>query len=109
MANALLHSGIFNPAEHGRNPGIPSLLFKSRMENIVPCVGTGHLNPATVTIGTVTMVTVTTVTVTTVTDTISTATPPMHVQTSYVLERRKPEPRGFTGNWSRIPISGCRQ
>ena len=109
MAEALFHSSDF---PHGRcraQPDIPGLLFKSGMENIVPCVGPGHSNPATVTIGTVTMVTVTTVTATTVTDTISTASPVMHVPTSYVLERRRPEPRGFIGNWSRIPISGCRQ
>jgi len=104
MANALLHSGDFQPSRRPPQPGIPGLLFKSGMENIVPCVGTGHSNPATVTIGMVT-----TVTATTVTETASTASPVMHVPTSYVLERRKPEPRGFIGNSSRIPISGCLQ
>jgi hypothetical protein len=78
------------------------LLFKSGMENIVACVGAGHSNPATVTIGTVT-----TVTATTVTDMTSMAAPVMHVPTSYVLERRKPEPHGFISNSSGIPISGC--
>jgi sugar (pentulose or hexulose) kinase len=74
------------------------------MENIVPCVGLGHSNPATATVGTIT-----TLMVITVTDTTSTASQVMHVPTSYVLERRKPEPHGFISNWSRIPISGCRQ
>jgi hypothetical protein len=74
------------------------------MENIVPCVGLGHSNPATATIGTVT-----TLTATTVRDMTSTGALVMHVPTSYVLERRKPEPHGFISNWSRIPISGCRQ
>ena len=45
----------------------------------------------------------------TVTEMTSTAPPVTHVPTSYALERRKPVPRGFIGNWSRIPISGCLQ
>ena len=57
----------------------------------------------------VTATTVTTLMDRTVTDTISTVSTGMHVPTSYVLERRKPEPRGFIGNLSRIPISGCLQ
>src|SRR6266550_5132495 len=104
MADALLHAGDFPRARSRVQPYIPSLLFKSGMENIVACVGTGHSNPATVTIGTVTTVTDTTVTVTT-----SMAAPVMHVPTSYVLERRRPEPLGSTGKRSRIPISGCLQ
>src|SRR5205823_9840 len=104
MADALLHAGDFPCGRSRAQPYIPSLLFKSRMENIVACVGTGHSNPATVTIGMVTTVTDTTVTVTT-----SMAAPVMHVPTSYVLERRRPEPLGSTGNSSRIPISGCRR
>src|SRR4029077_12404799 len=105
MAEALFHSGDF---PHGRSRAQPynrSLLFKSGMENIGACVGTGHSNPVTVTIETVTMVMVATVTVTTVTDTTSTASPAMPVPTSYVLERRKPEPRGFIGNSTRPPLS----
>ena len=111
MADALFHSGDFPHGRSRAQPYIPGLLFKSGMENIARCVGTGHSNPATVTIGTVTMVTVTTdhLTATTVTDTTSTASPVTHVPTSYALERRKPEPRGFIGNSSRIPISGCRR
>jgi hypothetical protein len=104
MADALLHRGDFQLSRRPPQPGIPGLLFKSGMENIVACVGTGHSNPVTVTIGTVT-----TVMATTVTDTTSTASPVMHVPISYVLERRRPEPRGFIGSLSRIPISGCRQ
>src|SRR5258707_849013 len=97
MAEALFHSGDFPQGRSRAQPYIPGLLFKSGMENIGACIGTGHSNP----------VTVTTVTVTTVTDTTSTASPAMPVPTSYVLEHRRPEPRGFTGNSSRIPISGC--
>jgi len=122
MADTLLHAGDFPRARSRAQPYIPGLLFKSGMENIVPCAGTGHSNPATVTIGTVTIgtvtigtvtigtvttVTATTVTVTMVTDTTSTASQAMHVPTSFVLERRKPEPHGFISNSSSIPISGC--
>ena len=53
------------------------------------------------------MLTDTAVMATTVTDTTSTASPVMHVPTSYALERKRPEPRGSIGNSSRIPISGC--
>src|SRR5258707_7685589 len=109
MAEALFHSGDFPHGRSRAQPYIPGLLFKSRMENIGACVGTGHSNPVTVTIETVTMVRVVTVTVTTVTVTTSTASPAMPVLTSYVLEHRKPEPRGSIANSSRIPISGCRQ
>jgi hypothetical protein len=104
MGEALFHSSDFPHDRCRAQPDIPGLLFKSGMENIVPCVGDGHSNPATVTIGTVT-----TLTATTVRDMTSTASLVMHVPTSYVLERRKPEPRGSIGNSSRIPISGCRQ
>ena len=112
MADALFHSGDFQPGRRRPQPYIPGLLFKSGMENIARCVGTGHSNPATVAIGTVTHGNghnVATLTATTVTDTTSTASPGMHVPISYVLERRRPEPRGFIGNSSRIPISGCLQ
>lgn len=68
------------------------------------CGGLGHSNPATVTIETVTALTATKVT-----EMTSTALPALHTLTSYVWERRKPEPPGFIGNSSRIPISGCRQ
>src|SRR5258705_6030175 len=104
MAEALFHSGDFPHGRSRAQPYIPAWLFKSGVENIAACVGTCHSNPVTVTIETVTMVTVATVTVTT-----STAAPAMPVLTSYVLEHRKPEPRGSIGNSSRIPISGCRQ
>ena len=57
-----------------------------------------------ITIGTVTILTDTTVT-----DTNSTAPQVMDVRISYVLERKKPEPRGFIGNSSNILISGCLQ
>ena len=97
MADAVLHAGDFPRGRSRAQPYIPGLLFKSGMENIVACVGTGHSNPATVTIGTVT----------TVTDTTSTGPQVMHVRTSYVLERRKPEPHGFISNSSSTPISGC--
>jgi hypothetical protein len=97
MGEALFHSSDFPHDRCRAQPDIPGLLFKSGMENIVPCVGTGHSNPATVT----------TVTATTVTDMTSTGAPVMHVPTSYVLERRKPEPHGFISNSSDIPISGC--
>ena len=63
------------------------------------CVGGNHRNGHEAT--------VTTLTATTVTETASTTSPGMHVPTSYALERRRPEPRGFTGNSSRIQISGC--
>src|SRR6476660_3458733 len=104
MAEALFHSGDFPHGRSRAQPYIPGLLFKSGMENIGAWVGTGHSNSVTVTIETVTMVTVATVTATT-----STASPAMPVPTFYVLERRRPEPRGFIGNSSRIPISGCLQ
>ena len=103
MADALFHSGDFPHGRSRAQPYIPGLLFKSGMENIGACVGTGHSNPVTVTIGTVT------VTAIMVTETTSTAAPVMHVPISYVLEHRRPEPRGFIGNSSRIPISGCLQ
>ena len=54
MAEALFHSGDFPHGRSRAQPYIPGLLFKSGMENIGRCVGTGHSNPATVTIGTVT-------------------------------------------------------
>src|SRR6476661_1162669 len=99
MAEALFHSGDFPHGRSRAQPYIPGLLFKSGMENIGAWVGTGHSNSVTVAI----------VTVTTVTATTSTASPAMPVPTFYVLERRRPEPRGFIGNSSRIPISGCLQ
>jgi hypothetical protein len=77
------------------------------MENIGLCIGTGHSNPATAIIETVKTAMVKTVTATMVTT--LTASPMMHVPISYVLERRKPEPHGFIGNWNRIRISGCLQ
>ena len=109
MANALIHPVDFQPSRRSPQPGTPDLLFKSGMENIVRCVGTGHSNPATLTIGTVAVVMVTKLTAKTVTDTTSTASLGMHAPTFYVLERKRREPRGFTGNWSRILISGCLQ
>ena len=101
MADALLHSDDFQPSRRPPQPGTPGLLFKSGMENIVACVGAGHSNPATVTS--------VTATVTMVTDTPFTLSPVMHVPIFYVLEHRRPEPRGFIGNSSRIQISGCLQ
>jgi len=104
MAEALFHSGDFPHGRSRARPYILGLLFKLGMENIAPCVGIGHSNQATVTIGMVAILTVTTVT-----DTVSAATGGTRVPTSYVLERRKPEPRGSIGNSSRIPIFGCLQ
>jgi hypothetical protein len=104
MVEALFHSGDFSHGRSRARPYILSLLFKLGIENIAPCVGIGHSNQATVTIGMVTILTATTVT-----DTVSTATGETHVPTSYVWERRRPEPRGSIGNSSSIPISGCLQ
>jgi hypothetical protein len=72
------------------------------MENIEQCVGTGHSNPATVTIGTVI-----TLTDTTVTDMNPTTPQVKDDRISYASERRKQGPRGFIGNSSRMLISGC--
>jgi hypothetical protein len=83
---------------------IPGLLFKSGMENIGACDGTGHSSPVAVTIETVI-----TATEMITTEKSLTASPVRHARISYVLEHRRPEPRGFTDNWSRIPISGCLQ
>ena len=107
MAEALFHPSDLPCDRRRPRPYIPGLLFESGMENIVPCAGPGQSNPATVAIGTVTMATVITVTAIMVTEMMSTASAVMHVQIFYVLERRKPEPHGSTGNWSRIPTSGC--
>ena len=104
MAEALFHSVDFPHGRSRAQPYILGLLFKSGMENMVACVGPGQSNPATVTIGTV--ITVTSIAVTEMT---STAPPALHAPTSYVWERRKPEPRGSIGSSSRILISGCLQ
>jgi len=101
MAEALFHSNDLLVARCKARPYISALLFKSRMENIWQCVGTGHSNPATVTIGTVT-----TLADTTVTDTNSTVPQVKDDPISYALERRKQGPRGFIGNLSRMLISG---
>src|SRR5262249_1231045 len=95
-------------------PYILALLFRSGMENTLACAGLGHSNPATVTIETVTIViaitvTIITLTAPTVTETTSTASSVMHTLISYALEHRRQEPRGCTGNSSRIRISGCRR
>jgi hypothetical protein len=50
-----------------------------------------------------------TVTATTTTEKNSMVSLETHVPIFYVLGHRRPEPRGFIGNSSRIRISGCRQ
>ena len=59
MTNPVVHSWNFPIHPRSRQAVLPAC-FLTPMGKNVRCVGTGHSNPATVTIETVTMVTVTT-------------------------------------------------
>jgi hypothetical protein len=104
LSDAIFHFWRFSIVSNIAATGTPGLLFKPRMENIAPRVGVGHLKPATAIV-----VTAITITAPTAMEASLMVSPVMHALISYAWERRKPELPGFTGNWSRIRIFGCRR